>query len=137
MSRVIRNTLSHKNPYRLSKNRQMELEYFCRQYKEFKQKYTDEVGLKSRPENGYLYNSQNGAPTEKAALRASQYSEKVEMIEEAARKAEPMLSKYLVLAVTEDLSYETMQTRYRIPCSRGYFYSRRRKFFWELDKIRN
>lgn len=33
------------------------------------------------------------------------------------------------------LSYETLSTL-EIPCGRGYFYERYRKFFWCLDRVR-
>lgn len=57
------------------------------------------------------------------------------LIEEAAKEADRILQKYILLAVTqEDASYQHLRTAHQMPCGRKMFYDRRRRFYWLLDK---
>ena len=54
------------------------------------------------------------------------------MIEQAARAAEPELWQYILRNVTQGAPYHSLL----IPCGRNLFYTIRRRFFAELDKLR-
>ena len=61
----------------------------------------------------------------------------MKMVEQAAIAADDVLYPYILKAVTEDLSYTYLDMAMNIPCGREKYYKIQRKFFWELDKLRN
>lgn len=73
---------------------------------------------------------------EDVAVEIRSLEEKCEMVEQAAIKADSEIYKHLLRAVTSGFSYDTLSSMEQVPCSRGYFYERYRKFFWILDKLR-
>lgn len=136
MSTKIRPMLSPKNPYHISKHRQYELKHFCLQYPEWKKSYLALDGF-ARPAAGVVpANCDPDDPTARCAIAKVFYSRRMAMIEEAAAKADPELSRYIIKAVTEELSYECLKSRYDIPCCRDTYYDRYRKFFWILSDMR-
>jgi hypothetical protein len=58
------------------------------------------------------------------------------MVEQAAKDTDKVLSDYILKAVTEELSYDTLKVNYNIPCCKEVFYELRRRFFWLLSKAR-
>lgn len=139
MATKIRPVLSKKNKYWIGKHRYYELKHFCLQYAEWKKAYSAIDGLSKKPCN--LPNIQkdysHSDPTAKYAVAKAMYAEKIEMVERTAMDADPELHTYILKAVTEDLTYETLQASYEIPCSRSTYYDRYRKFFWILNNARN
>lgn len=139
MSTVIRAEISEKNKYYIDKHRYYELKHFCLQYTEWKKAYTSccaSVIFTSKFERM----SSNDAPgdlTAKYAIRQAEYATKIKMIEEAALEADPVLYKYILKAVTENLSYPYLKTKMNIPCGRDMYYDRYRRFFWILSNSRN
>jgi hypothetical protein len=75
--------------------------------------------------------------TYKSATRRSHYAEKIKLVEDTAKEADPYLYEYILKAVTEELSYTYLKTKMQIPCGRDMYYDRYRKFFWLLSKARN
>lgn len=112
----IRAELSSKNKYWISKNRYYELKYFCLQYNEWKD----------------ICNALDEYSTAKAL-----YLEQMSMVEEAAKKADELLFDFIMKAVTQGITYTELYTQYNIPCSRGTYYDRYRRFFWLLNQIKN
>lgn len=139
MGTVIRAELSKKNPYWIERHRYYELKHFCLQYPIWKQSYASLGGLSSKPAAMDLcrnkYNMTN--PTERIALIRSNYSDKMNMIEQTAEESNNELAWYIVLGVTRGMSYETLKTKYNIPCCRDVYYDSYRRFFWLLNKRRN
>ena len=74
--------------------------------------------------------------TATCAIARLNCKEKIDMVEKAAKEADLELSNYILLAVTENLSYAYLQSKLEIPCGRDMYYDRYRKFFWLLDKMR-
>ena len=74
--------------------------------------------------------------TAKYAIARTYYSERIEMVEQSAFEADEILGKYILKAVTEDVSYSYLQSKLSIPCSRDTYYNRYRKFFWILNRYR-
>ena len=75
-------------------------------------------------------------PTAKMAILKAHYSEKIDLIEKAAKEADRYLYDYILKAVTEGLSYTYLKSRLGIPCGRDMFYDRYRRFFWILSASR-
>lgn len=140
MGTKVRAELARTNKYWISKHRYYELKHFCLQYDEWKKAYTaiDET-LISSPNLDRIYSS-NKSPadlTAKCAMAKAYYSSLIEMVENAAYEADKILGSYILKAVTEDLSFTNLKTRFEIPCGKDMYYDRYRKFFWILSKARN
>lgn len=58
------------------------------------------------------------------------------MIEQVAEETDYVLANYILRAVTEGISYELLNARCGIPCSKDYYYELYRRFFWLLNKAR-
>ena len=75
--------------------------------------------------------------TARCAMRRIYYSDKIKMVERAARESDPDLYIYILKGVTEGLSYTYLKTKLNMPCGRDTYYDRYRKFFWLLNKSRD
>lgn len=64
------------------------------------------------------------------------YLGRMELVEKAAREADPYLASSILKAVTEGYPFTYLKSRLEIPCSRDMYYDRYRRFFWLLDQIR-
>lgn len=64
------------------------------------------------------------------------YSERIKLIEKIAMEADRYLHKYILKAVTEELSFTYLKSKLGIPCGRDMYYDRYRKFFWLLSEAR-
>lgn len=128
--------LSKKNKYWISKNRYYELKYFCLQYTDWKTFYEclDDTRLPSACKINNDGNTSN--PTEDIAIVKTLYLEKMRLVEDTAKETDEALWSYILKAVTEDLSFTYLSTILEIPCSRGTYYDRYRRFFWLLSKKR-
>lgn len=139
MATNIRPEVSRNNKYWISKHRYYELKHFCLQYPLWKNAYhsLDDVSIPlSMIENAPTSNLP-GDPTSKRAIMKAYYSEKMSLLENVAIETDEYLHKYILKAVTEDLSYTYMKTRLDIPCGKDMYYDRYRRFFWLLDKARD
>ena len=138
MATVIRPELSIKNKYYIDKHRHYELKHFCLQYPEWKKTHAEldasAIGLSSfeNTPSGNL----PGDPTARRAIAKAQLTERIEMVENVAREADRYLWKYILKAVTENLSYTHLKTKLGIPCGKDMYYDRYRKFFWLLSDAR-
>ena len=136
MATKIRPELSIRNKYRIDKHRHYELKHFCLQYPEWKKAYAsvnDSSISLSMLENVYS-TSRPSDPTARRAMLKAQYSEKINLIEKTAMETDQFLQKYILKAVTEELSYTYLKTRLGIPCSRDTYYDRYRRFFRLLNE---
>lgn len=79
--------------------------------------------------------SGNGDTLERVAIRLTELSEKIEMLEAVARETDKDLSEYILRGVTdEQVTYNYLSMVLHIPCSRNTYYSLRRKFYWLLSE---
>lgn len=137
MSSQIRNSISHKNKWYIGKHRYLELKHFCLQYPEWKEEYHKlYFPLKSYRHEYEKTNNTFSDPTADAAIRRAKLFNQMKMIEQAAIDADPELSDYILLAVTNGVTWNFLQTIQNIPCCRQTYYDRYRKFFWCLSKER-
>lgn len=138
MATMIRPEISEKNKYYIDKHRHYELRHFCLQYPEWRRKYAsfgEVCPTISRFDPVYSSNSKSD-PTLDWVIKREYYSERIKLIEEAAKETDYILYKYILKAVTEGLSYTYLKTILRIPCSRDIYYDRYRRFFWILNELR-
>lgn len=133
MSRI----LSTKNPYYLTKHRFYEVYHYAMQYQEWKDEYrTTEQTMRGIAYDGVkVKSSGSGDALERVAIRLTELSEKIEMLEEVAKETDKDLSEYILRGVTdEQVTYNYLSMVLHIPCSRNTYYSLRRKFYWLLSK---
>ena len=129
--------LSNSSKYHISKHRYYELKHYCMQYKEWKDML---LRINEYPEyfvKLYTDYSQNESPTEHVAMMRADLERNIKLIEQTALKCDDYLGKYILKAVTEDVSFITLQTIYDIPCGKDMYYDRYRKFFWMLSQFRS
>lgn len=129
--------LSKKNKYWIDKNRYYELKYFCLQYPLWKHAYDsldgmrvssfDLTGVKASSRTDIL-----GRIMDERTI----YLERMQLVENAAREADPYLASYILKAVTEGHAYTYLESMLEIPCSRDTYYDRYRRFFWLLDQAK-
>lgn len=138
MGTTIRAELSKNNPYWIEKHRYYELKHFCLQYPIWKQAYDSLGGLYSRSFSltGNTRHSVTN-PTERIALARSYYLERMNMVNQAAEEADPEIAEYVVIGVTQGISYDILRVNYNIPCCKDVYYETYRRFFWLLNKIRD
>lgn len=127
----------NRKKYQISKNRFMELYYFCLQYPEWQKELID----KRKVLKGVNYSDAPAASgnisdqTANIAIQTAELSQKCNIIEQAAQDADPELYEYLLKAVTDEgITFNYLSTKLNMPCGRDRFYDRRRKFYFLLDK---
>jgi hypothetical protein len=86
--------------------------------------------------DGVRTSNMPGDPTAKRALLKMYYMERIELLESIALQADPYLHRYILKAVTEELSYTYLKAKMDIPCGKDMYYDRYRKFFWLLSEAR-
>ena len=138
MATVIRPEISTKNKYWIDKHRHYELKHFCLQYPTWKKVYVEIDNISTPPATLERTPTSNlpGDPTGKSAIVKAQLSERIKMIETIAKEADDYLWQFILKAVTENLSYTHLKTKFDIPCGKDMYYDRYRKFFWLLSKVR-
>ena len=125
-SQKVRTTLSKNNPYYISKNRRLELKYFCLQYKEW-EKYLRDYYLR-------YGTGEFSDPTGEEAVLRTLYSSYIDLITETVKIAGGDFWEYLFKAVTEDLSYVNLRTLHNIPCCKDIYYESYHKFWYLLSR---
>lgn len=137
MSTDIRADISKSNKYWIDRHRYYELKHFCLQYKVWQKIFLSIDSMTNIPE--WIPASKNNThsdPTLAALEARTYYRERIDMIHKAANLTDQTLGIYILKAVTEGRSYESMKAMYNVPCSRGVFYENYRKFFWLLNQMR-
>ena len=128
-------TLSPRNEFYISRHRTMELEHFCRQYKEWQKKLNDISFLKGAPDV-VVYDTTTGDPVGTLVELRDAYISKICMVEDSANESDPVLAPYILKNVTEGMKYDHLKSDMRIPCCQKSFYKARRKFFYILSQKR-
>ncbi len=139
MTTKIRPELVESNKYWISKHRYYELKHYCLQYPIWKKAYVafDDPIISTTMIEKIPTSNMPGDPTGKRAVMKAYYKEKIKLLEDVAKDADPYLHKYILKAVTEELSYNYLRSKLDIPCGRDMYYNRYRKFFWLLSKERD
>jgi hypothetical protein len=139
MATVIRPEISTKNKYWIDKHRHYELKHFCLQYPTWKKTYAaiNELSASSSILEKVSSGDQITDMTAKCAMKKVYYSNRIKLVEQAAREADEDLYFYILKAVTEGLSYTYLKSKMDIPCGKDMYYDRYRRFFWLLSNSRD
>ena len=138
MGTNIRPVIKSDKVYHISKHRYYELKHFCLQYPEWKMRYQEGIRVRGSIILGdkKLGSTSDQDPVGEEGVRKASLSTCMKMVEDTARRTDKELGEYIFKAVTEDLSFVRLKSKYSIPCERKMYYDRYRKFFWLLDKVR-
>lgn len=138
MGTTVRPEVSMKNKYWIERQRYYELKHFCLQYPIWKKAYAALNGLSKRPVDLALFTKPgtHSDPTAKCAMAKKYYRDRMNMVENVAAETNQELAGYILMAVTEGLSYDILKARLEIPCSKDSYYELYRRFFWLLNKER-
>lgn len=128
--------LSVKNPYHISRNRYLELYYFCRQYKEWKHEYSNLLLCHAITYEEHIKGSDIPDYTSDIAIKKKELSSKIELVDNTLQETDPDLAIYLFKNIVEEETYTYISSHYPVPCCEKTFYKIRRKFFWLLAKKR-
>ena len=136
MGTVIRAQVSKKNPYYISKHRYYELKHFCLQYPEWQEEYRrlSMVSPDRAVTDGMPKGNDRIDRTAEIAVKLARIKEKIRMVEGAAIEADPVLSNYILKAVTDGYSFTYLKSVMDIPCEKDMYYDRYRKFFYLLSR---
>lgn len=113
--------------------------HFALQYPEWCDRLkvlTDSVGAIQT--DGMPHGNMVGNPTQNLAIQRAEISQKIELVESAAKEATSdcdWMYDYLMRAVTsEGITFVYLKTVMEIPCGKDMYYDRRRKFYYLLNK---
>ena len=129
----LKNELSEKSPYHLSKHRYLELKHFCLQYPEWKERLR-EISDISAIDPGKLGSGQISNETERIAIERRILLDKIELIEKVAMATDKTLWFYILQGVTEERTYTYLKNMVGIPCGKNMYYERYRAFYWRLSQ---
>lgn len=120
------------NKYQINQDKYQELFYFCKQYYERETEINSLYGLSAVVADGMPRGNTTSDQTANKAIRIERLRKENELIEQTAIEADPYIYQDIIKNVTQGIPYEYLD----MPCSRGYFYDRRRKFFKLLSDKR-
>lgn len=136
----VRPELSKSNEFWISKHAFYTAYHYALQYNEWRDEYEQITGgPRGVSYTGMPHGSGVGNPTEVAGMRSAELSTKMQLIEETAQRADPVIAKYILKAVTnEGITYDYLRGIMGIPCGHNQYYRARRRFYYLLsEQIKN
>ena len=129
----LKNELSEKSKYHLSKHRYLELKHFCLQYPEWKEKLREINDISA----AWIGNEVSGDlpnETERLAIERAVLTRKIDLVEQTCMKTDKQLWFYILVGVTEEQPFVYLQNMMDIPCGKNMYYDRYRRFYWLMDQ---
>lgn len=123
--------------YGISSNRLRELEAFCCQYDEKKERLNNLYSASFVASEVSVMGGLPGNPTETKAILAQNLREDIKLIDDCVLTAcggDVGIIEYLTKSVTQKKSYYKLTD---VPCGKNQFYNYRKKFFLILDEKKN
>lgn len=133
----VRGEISKNNRYWIEKHRYYELKHYCLQYPIWKKAYAALDGYSKASDFPTGRPGDHSDPTLRCVIARENFAKRIGMVEDAAKKTDEDLGKYVLLGVTEGLSYDILLARHGIPCCKDVYYDLYRKFFWILNSLRD
>lgn len=130
----LKNELSEKSRYHLSKHRYLELKHFCLQYPEWKERLKELPDIRAY-DPSTTGSGQLGNETERIAVARTVLKNKIELVEKTAMETNKSLWFYILQGVTEERTYVYLRNTMDMPCGRNMYYECYRKFFWLLNRM--
>lgn len=130
----MRPELSKKSRYYITKHAFYTAYHFALQYSDWVSEYkllTDSLKGQGMVVGG---GGMPGKPTENTGIKRAELSSRIELIEQTAKEADPDLASFILLGATGEKADYKYLARLGMPCSRGTYYDRRRKFYFLLSR---
>lgn len=133
---ALKNELSKKNNYYISKHRYLELQHHCLQYSEWKLAANDILGLSPvQVTEKYGVTNDISDPVAFKVAKRDYYLNKIQLINRVCHETNPEIEYYLLASVAHGYTYENLCAKYEVlPVGRSTWFKYYRKFFWLLDK---
>ena len=132
-----RSEVSWRNPNYISKHRFLELKHYCQQYREWQKRYNELSGIvHPRQDVKVDMMGWTGDVTGETAVLRIFYKDRMNELKRMAYETDPIIGEYIFKAVIDDLSYDKLNARLRIPCCKDVFYRKYREFFLNLSQAR-
>ena len=135
MATVIRPEITEKSRWYLERHRYYELKHFCMQCPSWRKELQGLDGWKARRMDS-VPGLNPGDPTAEEAVRRAFYSDRIGMLDEAARETDNVIGVYILEGIVSGKSYDALNACKRIPCCRDVYYELYRKFFYILSELR-
>ncbi len=138
MSTTIRAKISKNNKYWISRHRYYELKHFCMQYWDWV-KELESLDSMSNTELSLAISSKTNRisdPVAKCAEKREELIKKIDLIDNCILLTDLELAGYILIGVTQGVSYTGLRVNRNIPCCKNVYYDLYRKFFWILDQKR-
>lgn len=121
--------------YYVPKEEYLTVVHFCRQYP----LWVAELGIEPDTSKGVSYDkervqsSNQYDPTSELAMRRERLSRKKQLVDDTARAVADAMGKWLVIGVTQGLTYYQLRLK-GMPCGKNMYSSLRQRFYFELSK---
>lgn len=121
--------------YYVPKEEYLTVVHFCRQYP----LWVAELGIEPDTSKGVSYDkervqsSNQYDPTSELAMRRGRLSRKKQLVDDTARAVADAMGKWLVIGVTQGLTYYQLRLK-GMPCGKNMYSSLRQRFYFELSK---
>jgi hypothetical protein len=123
--------------YALSKEEFLSAKYYALRYNAWLAEYNslkDSMGAITVDDMPHAKNNISN-PNQRLAERRAELREKMEIIEQAAKDANPEIARELMIMATNyDMTFERLKAECDIPYESTQFYKYRRKFYYLLSK---
>ena len=132
-------TISKNSSSYISKHRYYELKHFCLQYPEWKKELLElrnSYEPKSQWGGTVKYSKEPSDKTGNLATKIVYLENCIRLVESVAKDTDNTIGWYVFKAVTEELTYATLRTKFYIPCGKDLYYKLYRKFFSLLSERR-
>ena len=133
MTTEIRPEISRRSPYWISKHRYYELKHFCLQYPEWRYLYMSLDSISENNPSGISDKNKVSDPVHGAVEQRLYLRQNMDLIENCCNEADPIIGRYIFMAVTNGFSFVQLQMQHNIPCGKDMYYDRYRKFFYLLS----
>jgi hypothetical protein len=122
--------------YNISHHRFCELYHLCLQYNDWKRELANSTNTMKSLEITDMPSAHTPhRSTEELAIRRAELTDRIRLIEESAKAADPELYAYILYAVTnEGITYEYLRRVKGMPAGKDKYYESRRRFYWILNK---
>lgn len=133
----MKSELSKRNQYYIHRHRYLELRHFCLQYKDWERALSHPIEAPGRPLNGSVrVQNHVSDETSRVAVKRAEIGLYLQLVRDTCYEADAVIGKWILIGVTQGVSFDNLKLIHGIPCERDMYYDRYRKFFWLLDKKR-
>jgi len=132
----MKNETNKKNPYWISKHRYLELKHWCMQYSDWEEECQSYTYLTSKIPEGEK-SSEVSDSTYQMTIRIGKLKRKMYLIADICKQVAPNYAITLMVAITNNFSYDDVVVYNPSLPSRSDWYKTRRKFFYILSQERD